>query len=331
MSITEQEIAAFLLGAAVGSIITYWNATREKRFVSRVRRAIDILGIYHRSVLTPAQYQTILKPSEIAKIATYDEIIALYPWADRTSHNFKKLGKSSRELHPVSLTAETIICKKLLGLSDEDAVNALRSAKTLDDLGQLTQTSVCKKAILDRIDSVVWPALRKYGDAENTLASKQLFDFLEEEPTAIEAARQKAMLTAGQATSELHHLAEFVRKKELIKDVSSAIAAKCNLAADVSLIDDIAEAFRHRPDETSATVLVPTEVTPISLGFGRTRFKKAPLEYGRGPFEQVIITNSKGETRPLMSILQNVFDAWMRLLDQPLSPIDATEHRASPD
>jgi hypothetical protein len=158
LSITDQEITVFLLGAAVGSIITYWISTRETRFVSRVRLAIDLLHYEHKLVLTPAQYQRISNP---AQIATYDEIISLRPWADRISSNFKKRRiKSPLELHPVTLVAEAMICKNLLGLPYNDAVNALRSAKTTEDLGPLTATLLCKKAILERIDSVVLPERR---------------------------------------------------------------------------------------------------------------------------------------------------------------------------
>jgi hypothetical protein len=53
------------------------------------------------------------------------------------------------------------------------------------------------------------------------------------------------------------------------------------------------------------------------MGFGQMRF-------GEGKFdgvEQVVITKKDGDMRALTSVLQNVFDAWMTLLKQPLSPI----------
>jgi hypothetical protein len=53
------------------------------------------------------------------------------------------------------------------------------------------------------------------------------------------------------------------------------------------------------------------------MGFGQMRF-------GEGKFdgvEQVVITKKDGDMRALTSVLQNVFDAWMTLLGQPLSPI----------
>jgi hypothetical protein len=41
-----------------------------------------------------------------------------------------------------------------------------------------------------------------------------------------------------------------------------------------------------------------------------------------GGAEQVIITTRDGAKRALSSVLQNVFDAWMTLLRQPLPPIN---------
>jgi hypothetical protein len=40
-----------------------------------------------------------------------------------------------------------------------------------------------------------------------------------------------------------------------------------------------------------------------------------------GSTEQVLVIQQSGEKRALSSILQNVFDAWMALLKQPLPPI----------
>jgi hypothetical protein len=48
------------------------------------------------------------------------------------------------------------------------------------------------------------------------------------------------------------------------------------------------------------------------------------MHWGEGKYggaEQVIITTKNGNKRALSSVLQNVFDAWMTLLGQPLSPI----------
>src|SRR5262249_27338221 len=107
-------------------------------------------------------------------------------------------------------------------------------------------------------------------------------------------------------------------------DVRNAVEAKCVFlrttkpVADVTLLRDVADAFKHhRPDRPSATVKVSTDVVPIGSGYGEMR-------YGEGKYggaEQVVITIQGGDKRALSSLLQNVFDAWMRLLGQPLLPI----------
>jgi hypothetical protein len=88
-----------------------------------------------------------------------------------------------------------------------------------------------------------------------------------------------------------------------------------NPVADISLLRDVADALKHhRPDRPSATVLASTDVATVSMGFGQMRF-------GEGKFdgvEQVVITKKDGDMRALTSVLQNVFDAWMTLLGQPL-------------
>ena len=64
-------------------------------------------------------------------------------------------------------------------------------------------------------------------------------------------------------------------------------------------------------------MLISTAVVPIGSGWGQMR-------YGDGKYggaEQVIVTTKKGDNRAISSVLQNVFDAWMNLLNQPLQPI----------
>jgi hypothetical protein len=185
------------------------------------------------------------------------------------------------------------------------------------------------QAILDHIAAVVRPALRKYLAAENALTNA-----LESKgANAGATARQDVMLAARQAVDVLHHLSDFVLKEPSqptlifakIADVRSAVDAKCVFlrttkpVADVGLLHDVADAFKHhRPDRSSATVLVSTDIVPIGSGWGQMR-------YGEGKYggtEQVIITTKGGgDKRALSSVLQNIFDAWMTLLRQPLPPI----------
>jgi len=181
------------------------------------------------------------------------------------------------------------------------------------------------QSVLDHIAAVTQPALRKY-----LVAEKALTEALESQDAA-GAARQDVMLAARQATDVLHHLSDFVLKEPSpglafakIEDVRSAVDAKCVFlrtttpVADVRLLRDVADAFKHhRPDRSSATVLVSTDVVPIGSGWGQMRWGEG--KYGGA--EQVVITKKDGDKRALSSVLQNVFDAWMTLLGQPLSPI----------
>jgi hypothetical protein len=53
------------------------------------------------------------------------------------------------------------------------------------------------------------------------------------------------------------------------------------------------------------------------MGFGQMRFGEGKF----GGVEQVVVTTKNGDLRALSSVLQNVFDAWMTLLGQPLLPL----------
>jgi hypothetical protein len=181
--------------------------------------------------------------------------------------------------------------------------------------------------ILDHIATVVRPALRKYLAVE-----KELTEALgSNDAVAIGTARQDVMLAARQATDVLHHLSDFVLKEPSpalpyaeIKDVRSAVEAKCvflrttNPIADIGLLRDIADAFKHhRPDRPNATVSVSTDVVPMGSGWGEMRWGEG--KYGGA--EQVIVTTKDGDKRALSSVLQNVFDAWMTVLGQPVTPV----------
>jgi hypothetical protein len=183
------------------------------------------------------------------------------------------------------------------------------------------------QSILDHIDAVVRPALRKYLAAEEALT-----DSLQSgDASVIKVARQDVMLAARQAPDVLHHLSDFVLKERspallfpTIEDVRSAVDAKCFFlrttkpVADVKLLRDVTDAFKHhRPDRASASVLVSTDIVPVGRGWGQMRWGEG--KYGGA--EQVVITTKDGDKRALSSVLQNVFDAWMTLLGQPLAPI----------
>lgn len=176
-------------------------------------------------------------------------------------------------------------------------------------------------------DSVVRPALRNYARAEEALTQA----IASGDAMATDDAREAVMLAARQAVDVLHHLADFVLKEpstlsfSKIEDVRTALSAKCvflrttTVAADVALLRDVADAFKHhRPDRSSASVVVSTDVVPACGGWGTLRWSEGKW----GGAEQVILTMRNGDRRALSSVLQNVFDAWMRILGQPLPPIN---------
>jgi hypothetical protein len=138
--------------------------------------------------------------------------------------------------------------------------------------------------ILDHIDDVVRPALRRYMAAQDaSTAALQSND-----PGAVGAARQDVMLAARQAADVLHHLSDFVLKEPSpalafanIEDVRKAIDGNCAFlrtsaaVTDIGLLRDVADAFKHhRPDRSNARVSVSTDVVPV--GSAHTRAQRAP-------------------------------------------------------
>src|SRR5262249_22757675 len=127
--ITERQIVAFFLGTAIGSLITYWYLTRDKRTIDAIRRDVDLLGVYHE--LSDAQYREAQYPT---KLVTDEQILVLQRWSAQACHRLKNEQKIS--LSAVRLTAEIIICEELLGLTRFDAFRALISG--IKERGTLT-------------------------------------------------------------------------------------------------------------------------------------------------------------------------------------------------
>lgn len=59
------------------------------------------------------------------------------------------------------------------------------------------------------------------------------------------------------------------------------------------------------------------DIAPGDFGFGQCRWGEGKY----GGVEQIVVATNDGDRRALSSILQNVFDAWMVFLGQPLPPI----------
>ena len=111
---TDYEIFIFLLGAAVGSIITYYNTTREKRAIYHVRKATDHLCPYHdlRNF-----FNSSCKASD-------EQILALYREAERDCRSTMR-SKRYKKLDPTTIAAEVFICQELLDVPISVGIQAL--------------------------------------------------------------------------------------------------------------------------------------------------------------------------------------------------------------
>jgi hypothetical protein len=158
----------------------------------------------------------------------------------------------------------------------------------------------------------------KYEDAENRLSHEA---WIEEGSADAKAARQNAVLAASEAVRaihKLHHFADFVEKAKMpsflfsnVKDVWSAVEAKCHSVTDVSWLRDVADALdQYLRDGPSAPVLTATDVAPIGLGFGVNE-----AEFGYR-LERIMVVTGNGETRALSSVLRKVLSAWTALVNE---------------
>jgi len=166
-----------------------------------------------------------------------------------------------------------------------------------------------------------------YLAAEQALTRAQLAG----DAAAAIKARQDIMLAARQAVDLLHHLSDFVWKEPAtwrspftgLDDIRSTVEARCVFlreptvpAKDVTLLRDISVAFKHHKP-TRGSVSVSTDIVPAGTGFGMLRWGEGKY----GGVEQVCVAMNNGDRRALSSVLQNVFDAWMTYLNQPLPPV----------
>jgi hypothetical protein len=119
-----------IAGAVSGSAFTYlwWMLTRNRRVVPEVRRLLGEIDkrfedLQRVNALTPIQK----KIAGFDRLITPDRALELYEWAER-------VRRSDRKVDPVTLTAQAIICEKLLGLTRLDALHAIKQAKLEDDI-----------------------------------------------------------------------------------------------------------------------------------------------------------------------------------------------------
>jgi hypothetical protein len=145
----------------------------------------------------------------------------------------------------------------------------------------------------------------------------------------IRSARDGAMLAARQASSEMHRLAdaaaayreqwlppELLSKQSLEpEDVRRWVQNKyCRAlrgppSADLDLLDDIENAFKHvelRPRKVPRRVTSDRVIISGEAGYGGGPFGEGVY----GGAEQMIVTLNDKTKRALTGILQNVLDAW---------------------
>jgi hypothetical protein len=148
MRITEHEIWTFLVGAAVGSAITYWIVTREKRIISGVRSEIFMLASLHDLTDAQREQTSDLSPKQ-QELVSDKEILQYYEWARRRRRD-TRYGRRKIKTSPIWIAAEAVICEKLLGLPSIRAEGVFRVAeskgriKTHDDLQKVIREQLTK-------------------------------------------------------------------------------------------------------------------------------------------------------------------------------------------
>lgn len=181
--------------------------------------------------------------------------------------------------------------------------------------------------IIDHLNSVVRPSLRNFAAADREFVAAQAA------AVGVEEARQVVMLAARQAAVELHHFSDFVLNNPAPPIVFTDVAAvrasvqshliflrepKVPIVDDVALLRDVADAFKHHKlDRPNATVDGADAIIMTGTGWGKLRWGEGKW----GGIEQVIVERKNGDQRALSSVMQNVFDAWLALLNQSLPPI----------
>jgi hypothetical protein len=182
--------------------------------------------------------------------------------------------------------------------------------------------------ILDHLNNIIRPSLRNFTAVDGAFVGAQSAD------TGVKEARQAVMLAARQAAVELHHLSDFVLNNPAppvafpdLGAVRAAVQSKliflreptAPYVDDVALLRDVADAFKHHKlDRPNATVDGADAIIMTGTGWGKLRWDEGKW----GGTEQVIVERKSGDQRALSSVMQNVFDAWLTLLDQPLPPIN---------
>ena len=182
-------------------------------------------------------------------------------------------------------------------------------------------------------EDIVVRAWRNYLKAEDALSGA----IKNGGTVEINEAKKEVVLSGRSASIEMHQFADTIAAQtenlpewlpegvRTVDGVRKAVSEHCkmlrNIApwADVDLLHDIADAFKHsiltnpRKGREHWVKTAKCSVV-ISTGYGE-------LGYGEGKesgSDQVIIRLENGRCRALSSILQNVIDAWRTFMGQEL-------------
>ncbi|MEO1149688.1 MAG: hypothetical protein AAFW83_01745 [Pseudomonadota bacterium] len=173
----------------------------------------------------------------------------------------------------------------------------------------------------DHFRDIVLPAIREYYESENNLTTA-----ISGQSDDLEAVRLEALRRARTAVIELNHLSDDYShtNNEPLSELREKLFSHCTMMRsgqpynDFTLIRDIADAFKHTEiSRSSASVKHKKAVISTSTGYGE-------LGYGEGKWggvEQVVVKFPDEKSRALTSIIQNVVDAWRRVLGTELPPI----------
>lgn len=187
--------------------------------------------------------------------------------------------------------------------------------------------------IESHFEDIVVRSWRNYIECEYALSRAHQ----EGDTVAIDEARKAVALSARSACIEMHQYTDTIaaqtvdRPAWLPKGISAldglrdSVSKRCMMlrngtpCADVHLLHDIADAFKHSiltRHRKGREHLVKTANCSVVIGTGY-----GELGYGEGKqsgLEQVIIRLENGQSRALSSVLQNVIDAWRTFMGQEL-------------
>ena len=127
MRIHGNEIYSFLLGAGLSWLATFLSLTRDRRLIANIKRDVRSLAAFHN--LDQGQYRRTEYPT--ADLVSDKEYLDAYLRALRM---LRTKTTPPLRLNPTLLTAEIIICEKLLGLSSVHAVRVLMRTKDFMNL-----------------------------------------------------------------------------------------------------------------------------------------------------------------------------------------------------